>query len=270
MRIQKILALSAAFFAAAGLMALVSCSKKASGGLTINQGKLTIGMEISYPPMEYFEDDGKTPTGFDVDMARALGRELGLEVVFENAEFAGLFGGIKVDKFDALISAVTITPERVEEFTFTKPYIGNAMTIVIRRDAQFLIAKPEDIAGYRVSYQEGTTAEIYADKILAAGHAFEAFKYPSVMNCFDDLKNGRVDIIVVDSLVALEYLEREPESYTISYQGKAEEYFGICLKKGNSELESKLNSALDKLLSSGELTSISQKYFKMDLVSGIN
>ncbi|MDR0526763.1 MAG: ABC transporter substrate-binding protein [Spirochaetaceae bacterium] len=264
MKISKIVVLCAALCVLFG-----ACAKKNTGEFTINKDKFIVGMEITYPPLEFYSEDGKTPQGFDVDMAKALARELGLNVEFVDAEFGGLFGGINAGKFDALISGVTITPERSEQFLFTKPYIGNAMTIVVLNDAPFQITKPEDIAGYRVSYQENTTAEIYASNIRKQGYEYQEFKYPSVMNCFEDLKFNRVDIIIVDSLVALEYLERDPGLYKIVYQGEADEYFGICLKKGNDVLAEKLNTAIDKIKASGELTDISLKYFNMDLVSVI-
>ncbi|MDR2468056.1 MAG: ABC transporter substrate-binding protein [Spirochaetaceae bacterium] len=236
-------------------------------GLTIKPGILSVGMEISYPPLEYYDANGKTPLGFDVDLAQALGRELDVKVVFVDTPFGGVFAGLNTKKFDVAISGITITPERLESYNFTHPYIGNAMTIVALTDAPFVITKPEDIAGKRAACQADTTADAYTASLLK--HIdFEVFEYDSVMNCFDDAKLNRVDVVIVDSLVAFEYLERDPDLFKIAYQGKAGEYLGICLKKGDDELTHKLNKALEKIRMTGELTQISQKHFKMNLTPG--
>jgi polar amino acid transport system substrate-binding protein len=159
------------------------------------------------------------------------------------------------------MSSVTITPERLETLNFTRPYIGNAMTIVVAKNSPIKIAKPEDIAGYRVTYQAETTAEIYADKIAASGVKFEAFEYDKVMNCFDELKLNRVDIIVVDSLVAFEYLDKEPDAFQFAWQGPADEQFGIALKKGNTALTDALDRALGELIADGTMLKISTDIF---------
>ncbi|MDR2150505.1 MAG: ABC transporter substrate-binding protein [Spirochaetaceae bacterium] len=253
---------------AASLCFARGTSQQQSGGLTLKPGVLSIGMEIGYPPMEYFDIDGKTPIGFDVQLAQALGAQLGLEVEFVDTAWDGIFAGVNTNKYDAIISSVTITEERLEAFNFTKPYIGNAMVIVVSRKAALPVTKPEDIAGYRVTYQAETTADIYATRLAQQGVGFTAFEYDKVMNCFDEIKLGRVDIIIVDSLVAFEYLSRDPDLY-IAWQGKADETFGICLKKGNDALTSALNGALDALFADGTLAGISQDIFKMDLVSSV-
>ena len=83
-------------------------------GVTLMQaGTLTIGVEIGYPPLEDFAEDGSTPVGYDIDFAKALGEKLGLEINFINTAWDGIFQGIDVN-YDCVISAVTITDERKE------------------------------------------------------------------------------------------------------------------------------------------------------------
>ena len=89
---------------------------------TIKDGVLSVGVEIPYPPMEIFADDGVTPMGFDIDLAEALGEKLGLEVEFNNVAWDGIFDGLKVDKYDVVISSCTITPEREVSFFFSDLY----------------------------------------------------------------------------------------------------------------------------------------------------
>jgi polar amino acid transport system substrate-binding protein len=251
-----------------GLSFAKAAQEKQSGGLTIKQGVLSIGMEIGYPPMEYFADDGKTPIGFDVQLAKAIGGKLGVQIEFVDTAWDGIFAGVDTGKYDAIISSVTITPERQAAFNFTRPYIGNAMVIVLSKKSPIKVSNPADIAGYRVTYQAETTADIYATRLAEQGIQFTPFEYDKVMNCFDEIKLGRVDIIVVDSLVAFEYLNRDPDLY-IAWQGNADETFGICLKKGNDALTVALNGVLDELFADGTIAAISQDIFNMDLVSSV-
>jgi polar amino acid transport system substrate-binding protein len=247
----------------------VGCTKKESGGLTIKPGVLSIGMEIGYPPLEYYAEDGVTPAGFDVEMGKALAAKLGLEPEFVDVAWDGIFAGVQTDKYDCVMSSVTITPERLETLNFTRPYIGNAMTIVVAKNSPISVTKPEDIAGYRVTYQAETTADIYATRLADSGVRFEAFEYDKVMNCFNELQLGRVDVIVVDSLVAFEYLDRDPDAFQFAWQGPADEQFGIALKKGNDALTAELDRALDELFDEDVMLKISYDVFNMDLVSSV-
>ena len=97
-------------------------------------GVLMVGVEIGYPPMEYFDEDGVTPIGFDIDVGRAIAELLGLEHELVNTAWDGIFAGVDRGDYDVIISSVSITPAREENFIFTKPYIENALCLVVKAD----------------------------------------------------------------------------------------------------------------------------------------
>ena len=99
---------------------------------TIQEGKLLVGMEIGYPPMEYMDESGLNPLGFDVDLSYELGKLLGLEVELVNTAWDGIFAGLEKDQYDVIISSVSITPERQEAYELTEPYIANALCIFVK------------------------------------------------------------------------------------------------------------------------------------------
>ncbi|MDR1279021.1 MAG: ABC transporter substrate-binding protein [Treponema sp.] len=248
----------------------VSCKKansRQAGGLTMEPGVLSVGMEIGYPPMEYLDSDGKTPIGFDVTMAKALGEKLGLQVKFIDTAWDGIFAGVSTDKYDCIISSVTITPERTVAHNFTKPYIGNAQSLVLLKDSAVKARRPEELTGLGVAYQAETTSDIYMAKLAEQGLKFTPYEYDKVINCFDELRLGRVDAIVCDSLVAVDYIAPEDTPFEIVWQGTADEVFAVCLKKGNDALTEALDKALDELFADGTMRRISQETFKMDMVS---
>lgn len=268
MKISKIVAV---VLGTALLFSFASCKKETkAAGLTLKDGVLMVGMEIGYPPFEYFDTDGKTPIGFDVQLANALAGKLGLKVEIVDTAWDGIFAGVDTSKYDCIMSAVTLTSERAEKFNFTKPYIGNAQALVLLKGSKVNARTPEDLGGLGVAYQAETTSDIYMTKLAAEKNLkFTAYEYDKVMNCFDDLKSGRADAIVCDSLVAVDYVNAADSPFEIVWLGEADEVFAVCLKKGNDALTAKLNEALDSLFADGTMLKISKDIFGVDMVSSV-
>jgi len=247
------------------LTVFTGCVKQ-SKGLTITEGLLSVGVEIGYPPMEYYDSDGVTLLGFDIELTKTLADKLGLQVTYIDTAWEGIFAGLETGKYDIAVN-ITILPERQQKFNFTKPYIDSSMTIVINKNFPHKINQPQDITGYKAAFQGDTTAQYFAEKLTEQGVSFTPFSYDKIINCFDDLALGRVDLIIVDNLVASDYAAKK--HFKIVWQGPSGELIGICLKKGNDILTLALNNALDELFKDGTLLKISQKYFNRDLISPV-
>jgi polar amino acid transport system substrate-binding protein len=203
-------------------------------------------------------------------MAKALGEKLDLRVEFVDTAWDGIFAGVSTGKYDCIMSSVTITPERQNAYNFTRPYIGNAQAMVIRRGSTISARHPQDTAGLNVAYQAETTSDIFMTRLAEEVNlVFIPREYDKVMNCFDELRLGRVDVVVCDSLVAADYLAPADNPYELVWQGEAEETFGICLKKGNTALTEALDQALDALFAEGTMHSLSQEIFGLDMVSAV-
>jgi len=224
-------------------------------------GTLTVGTEIGYPPFEQFADDGVTPIGLDIDLAKEIAAILGVEVVFQNTRFDGILDGLGIDKYDVVMSAVTITPERGLKVDFSDPYIENWQAIVVKKGAD-AIDSPEALNGKKVAYQEATTSTAYLAKFIATGAvSCTIAEFEKVMDCFEDLKNGRVDAVLCDSVVADDYAAQYPDLYEISWvqssvEGDEPELFGVGVKKGNASLLEAVNAALAELKANGKYEAI--------------
>ena len=253
-----ILGITASFFA--------GC-RRDSGGKLINPEALMIGMELGYPPMEYYGPDGRTPMGFDVDMGKAIAEKMGIRAEFVDTAWDGIFAGVETRRFDAIMSSVTITPERMEAHNFSNPYIGNAMSIVTRKDSSIKPRNPQELAGLGVAYQAETTAKFFMERLVADGLRYTPFEYDKVMSCFDELALGRVDVIVTDSVVALDYTTTPDAIFEITWLGEPDEFFGICIKNGNDALTDAINEALDALFADGTMLKISMENLGVDMVS---
>lgn len=253
--------------AAAMLFGFVSCSKTVEKGeFTIEKGKFKVGVEIGYPPLEYFDADGKTPLGFDMEMAKLISDKMGLELEIIDTAWDGIFAGLETSKYDVVISAATITPERMESMDFSDAYVGNGQAIILRKDSTLNIAGPQDLKGLKVAYQAETTSDLFMEKQAAAGLVFEKCEYDKVINAYDELKLGRVDAVVSDALVSAAYLGPDSE-YKSVWVGEADEFFGIAVRKGNDVLTAKVNESLAAIKADGSLAEVSVKYFGADLLA---
>jgi len=231
----------------------------------IKPGILTVGTEIGYPPFEMYADDGITELGLDIDLAKEIASILGLEVVFQNTDFEGILDGLGIDKYDVVMSAVTITAARAQKVDFSDPYIENWQAIVVLKGTDS-IASPEGLNGKKVAYQKATTSTEFLDKLRKTGAVTcEVSEYEKVMDCFSDLKLGRADAVLCDSVVAEKYVATEPDAFELSWhestvEGAEPELFGIGVKKGNAELLDAVNGALAQLEESGWLDALREQW----------
>lgn len=241
-------------------------AEEAAEVITLKDGVLMVGMEIGYPPMEYFDTDGATPIGFDVDVANAVADYLGLELELVDTAWDGIFAGVDTDKYDCIISCVSITDERKEQFNLTRPYVSNHTVLIVPNDSE--IDSMEALNGHSTAVQAETTSDDYM-KEHSAELGVELFQYDKVINCFDDLKAGRTDSVFTDSVVAAYYLGDDAANYKTVWENEELEPIGICLKKGNDGLTEKIEEALDALYADGTLASIAEKHFGTDLTAGL-
>jgi len=224
---------------------------------------LTVGVSIAYPPFEYFDEDGLTPTGIDIDLSKELASRLDMDVAFINTEFNEIFDGLDNQKYDIIISACTITDERKEEYNFSIPYIQNYPCIVTLKESDNKPTNPSELAGMSICYQKGTTSESYITDYKATNKLdCETYGYIKVVSCFEELGLERVDAIFVDSTVAESYCNAEDSIYEITWQQQDNpEEFGIVIPKENTELTEKINSALNSIIEDGTLDEIINKYY---------
>jgi len=259
---KRLLSLALACLA---VLSLAACGSKKSDSDTMNEGKLLVGTEIGYPPFEQFEDDGVTPTGLDIELAKEIASILGLEVEFVNTGFDGILAGLAAGNYDVVMSALTITAERAQEVDFSDPYVESWQAIAVRTDSDPITSMAE-LEGKKVAYQEGTTSKEYISLFIDKGElTCEEAEYPKILNCFDELKLGRVDAVLCDSVVAEKYASDDPETFTVSWiqsseDGEEPELFGIAVKKGNSSLLTKINEALKTLEENGKLDELRDKW----------
>ncbi len=239
-----------------------------SSDYTIESGVLMVGMEIGYPPMEYFDEDGATPIGYDVEVATALAEVLGLELEIVDTAWDGIFAGVTTDKYDCIISCVSYTEDRDSNYLLSSPYVANAPVIVVPNDSE--IADIMDLEGMAVAVQMETTADYLIQEYIENGLDTDLRQYEKVINAFDEIKAGRVDAVCTDSVVASYYLGDEATNYKTVWQSDEKEPIVICMKQGNEALAEKINEGMAELFENGTMAELAVKYFGTeDVIEGL-
>jgi len=217
-------------------------------------GELRIGTDATYPPFETAE--GGQYTGFDIDLGSAIARELGVKPRFINAAFDGIFPALQNGIFDAVMSAVTITPERSASMLFSDPYYDSGQLIVLNQERQG-ISNPDDLKGKSVGVQINTTAQFDLEKREGVTVA----KYNTVDLALLDLRNHRIDAVVIDAPVAKYMIFQSFHDLKTVGKRFTDEKFGIALAQESDDLRLEINKALKKIKETGEYDRIHEKWF---------
>jgi len=220
--------------------------------------KVRFGIEPTYPPFEFIDASGKTQ-GFDIEIARAICKNLNATCEFNNQTFASLIPSLKLGKFDAIISALDTTEERIKQIDFTKPYYQPSGNYVGLKGASL-----KTLTNSSVGVQQGSTFEHYLKDTY--GRQLTIKTYSSIQDAFLDLTSGRINFVLADSPIAHTWLKDNSEKFSIvDAPITGEKYFGngyaIAVKKNNEELLAAMNKALQDIKTSGEYQRIYNKYF---------
>ncbi|AXK78742.1 ABC transporter permease subunit [Mycolicibacterium neoaurum] len=221
-------------------------------------GVLRVGTEGTYAPFSYHDPATNQLTGYDVDVARAVGEKLGVPVEFVETPWDSIFAALEANRFDVVANQVTINPERQAKYDLSQPYTVGEGVIVTRADDDSI----NSLADLRGKSTAQSITSNWAQVARDAGadvQAVEGFAQAITL-----LNQGRVDATVNDSVAVYAYLaETGDTSVKIAAQTGETSDQGFAARK-NSGLLPELNGALDELRADGTLTEISQRYLKAD------
>jgi ABC-type amino acid transport substrate-binding protein len=216
---------------------------------------LTVGSDIPYPPFEQ-KASGGGYTGFDVELMEAIGKEIGREPEFIDSSFETIFRDVAQGKFEAVMSAATITEEREKVVAFSNPYYLSEQAILVKEGSD--IKGLADLKGKIVAAQQGTTGlELGKEKAEAA----ELRPFPEGPDADNALKAGTVEAVIIDAPVAKQQAE-ELGGIEIVEKVPTDETYGIAVSKENTELVEQLNEGLKKTIEDGSYAKVYEKWFK--------
>ena len=243
-------ALSVSFLAGCG-----ASGSSASGSAALSDGVLTVATNAEFPPFEYVGDDGE-PDGFDIALINAIGEKLGVKVEVENMEFDSLVSSIG-SKTDVAIAGITVTEERKQSVDFSDPYFDAVQHVLIPADSA--IASYDDLEGKTIGCQLGTTGDFIIEEIEGATDQ----QYNKPVDAVNDLINGRLDAVIVDSNPPSVFVANYPDKIRDldgeDFGFEAEQY-AIAMPKGDKGLADAINKAIKELKADGTFDALVKKY----------
>lgn len=263
MRSTRLTALLAVFLLAIASLAVAGCGSSdddttgGGGGSGGGGGEpLSVGSDIPYPPFE----QGKPGeyTGFDIELMEAIGEKIGRTPEFQDTSFETIFRDVQQGKFEAVISAATITEEREKAVDFSNPYYLSEQAVLVKEGSD--VKSLEDLDGQTVAVQQGTTGQELAKEELGGS---EIRPFPEGPDAVNALKAGTVEGVIIDAPVAQNAVEKSG-GVEIAEKVPTEEEYGIAVAQGETELLEEINKGLEEVLDDGTYKTIYEKWFKLE------
>jgi ABC-type amino acid transport substrate-binding protein len=228
-------------------------------------GKIVFGTSADYAPFEYYDDNYQI-IGFDAALARELGARLGFQIEFKDIAFEGLPTALQIGQIDAAIAAISVTPNRQAIMDFTNVYYyGQDMVLARLGSGYEKIIAPAQLGIYRVGVERGSVYQTWIQTSLVNEGLMPSanlFAYEKPEHAIRDLKENRIDVVVMDRLPAEEYLlEGGLESVG---EGLNTQLLAIALPKGAGVLQGLMNDSLTQLQNNGTIAELSNEYLNID------
>ena len=228
---KNILRLSLLFIC---LIVMVGCGKK-------DDNKLVMVTEAGFAPYEYYEN-GEI-VGVDVDIAREIAKELGKELVIKDIAFDSIINEVRTGKADIGAAGISYSDERAKKVDFSINYSVSKQVVIVKNDS--FINSIKDINDKKIAVQLGSVADTYVTENYKNAEIVRQKKY---LAAIEDLKVGKVDLVVMDELPAKEIIEKNSGIKILDGELTSDSY-GMIVKKGNTELLETVNKVLNRLSS---------------------
>lgn len=226
-------------------------------GTIKNAGTIVAATEGGFQPFNYYE--GSKLTGFEVDLAEALAKKLGLKLEWKVVPFDAQLAALQQDRFDFAIASHGYTEERAKAVDFANPHYCTGGQIAAAKDGPLTVAA---LAGKSVGVQLATS---YADAAKKIAGIKEIKTYKGDPEAFSALRAKKVNAWISDKFTVKATLDKNPNAGIVAGEMVFVERVSMILRKNNKELGDKLNQALAEIMKDGTYHALSQKYFKADI-----
>lgn len=233
---------------------------------TLNQimkrGELRVGLESGYKPFEMTDTNGEI-IGFDVDIAKQMAKAMGVKLTLVNTAWDGIIPALITEKFDIIISGMTITPQRNLQVNFAEPYIVVGQTILIKKELANKVKSYKDLNDekYVIATKLGVTADFATKKYMpkAKKNLFE-----TESDAFQDFINGKADAFIYDLPLCAYYYSEYKDKLVFLDKPFTYEPLAWAVRKGDPDFLNWLNNFLRQIKNDGTYDKIYEKWFKND------
>lgn len=232
----------------------------------------TVGFDADFPPYGFRGDDGSFQ-GFDLDLAREVCKRKGWTFVAKPIDWAAKDTELNAGTIDCIWNGFTMSPERLDKYTWTEPYVENKQLVLVKTDSG--IKSFADLNGKAVAVQDGSSgAEAMEAKLEEAKKADEAFafkdlkKVPDYVTAFQMLQSGAVDALGLDSAVAGGFVEKGEGQYATLEEALMDEKYGVGFKLGNEALRDEVQATLKEMVADGACRKILDRWAEEEIAHG--
>lgn len=222
----------------------------------VDDGVLDLGTSADLPPFEFY-DDNKKIVGIDAEIAKAIGKKLGVEVKIKDMDFANIIASIESNKLDGGIAGLSKTPKREKNVNFSDTYATSVQKILVKKDSSY--KNPDDLAGKKIASQLGTTGEAVAKEKYGED---EVQSFNKNADAVVALSSGKVDCVVLDEQTVNKFAEAN-NNLKVLDEALAKDEYAIALDKKNDKLLEQVNKAIKELKEDGSLDKIIDKYMEV-------
>jgi arginine/ornithine transport system substrate-binding protein len=241
----------------------------AAGSIQAKEWKVVrIGVEGAYPPFSYTTADGKLE-GFDIDIAKALCKAMGVEIKLVPQDWDGIIPALMAKKYDAIIASMSITEERKKKVAFTNKYYQTPAKFICKK-GMVKEFSPEVLKGKTVGVQRATIHDNYITDNY--GKDVDIKRYTTQDEAYLDIAAGRVDFLLADSVALSDGFLKKPEGKDFEFVGPDltdPRWFGqgsgIACRKQDKDLVEMFNKAIEQIRADGTYKAIQDKYFDFDV-----
>lgn len=229
---------------------------------------LIVGLDDSYVPMGFVKKSGQL-TGFDVDLAKLVGKTIHRKIVFQPIDWSMKETELRNGTIDLIWNGYTKTPQRAKKVAFSRPYLKDEQVIVVKKASG--VHQIKQLTGKTLGTQSGSVG--YADLMQQPHLLKDKIKnqtpvlYDNIENGFLDLKAGRIQGFLFDRVFAEYYLAhtKNAQQFRILDTPFPTESFAVGMRKQDTQTQTLINSTLRKLKANGQLKKLSEKWFQQDI-----
>ena len=238
---------------AAMTLSMAACGSDSASAK--NDDKIYVGTEAGFAPYEYMSGD--QVVGVDMDIAQAIADALGKELVIKNMDFDGALNAVQQGQVDFVAAGVSVDEERQKVMDFSHNYVDSSDVVIVNASAD-TVKTNEDIADKIVGVQQGNIADIWMTNNYPDA---QVKRYTKFVQAAEDLKNNKIDAIVMDLYPAQELVATNPELKILDEENPVfVVQYAIAVKKGNQELLDQINEVIDQLIADGKIEEFTAKH----------
>ncbi|MGA1825358.1 MAG: ABC transporter substrate-binding protein/permease [bacterium] len=225
-----------------------------------NEKSFSIALTGTYPPFSFYKAHEEL-SGFDLDIFKLLAKHLERELTIITCEQDSILAGLLTDKYDAIIGAMHITAEWAKDIDFSIPCYETGAQLFIHPDNRNIIHTVKDCEGKKIGIKKGEFNEQYLRNNY---QTMQILTYQSIMDIFEDIDRGQLIGFISDKLVGIWEIKNANKTYIPAGEPLLQEKIAIVVKKGREDLLDTINTALDKIKTSGEFDHIFTQWFMLN------